>query len=640
MIPFQGAVPITIFTLFAVYVPSFISTYLSNLKNDLLGDEVDAVVKDATVTLGQPATGGSRDEDETQPQVAELKVSGQKTVISKKKKGSRPFSTLLLGSPSPSSSFLSMTTFLINLVAVLMAADFLLSARLYAPCEDLSFTRLGYVSPSEANFLLREPDQAQMPVTLEIRVKDPQAPFDNPRWQKGGDVKTTSNETDYTASIAVQLVHSSQRMYEWRTSNNHSGEFLAAPRPGMVSDYHGGNFTFLATSCILPRFPYHPSNDKLAIPGLKYLADILPSLGAQFMLFMGDFIYVDVPRRFGAAKEDYLQKYRHVYASPDWPPVSQNLSWIHVLDDHEIANDWSSNTTGVYETAIEPWQIYNNAVNPPAARQAGSSLARKGATWFEFSQGPTSFFMLDTRSYRSSNDDPESDPEKTMLGKDQLHDFLYWLTRPEPRGVKWKVVASSVPFTKNWPVNNKDTWGGFLSERKVILEAMWEAGARGMGVVILSGDRHEFAATKFPPPADSRWSEEMAPHEFSASPLNQFAAPIPTYKQTDGEDVMLRYALLALDPHRSIIVTSSLLLTIWRQVHQPRIIQVWFSYYAATRCRHGREGSSPLQTLRRRGGDVELDDIDPPGFGRKAGWFVLGYLQEVIGAGSLDSGGR
>lgn len=36
----------------------------------------------------------------------------------------------------------------------------------------------------------------------------------------------------------------------------------------------------------------------------------------------------------------YRQKYRAVYASPEWPGVGQNLSWIHVLDDHEIQNDW------------------------------------------------------------------------------------------------------------------------------------------------------------------------------------------------------------------------------------------------------------------------------------------------------------
>lgn len=129
---------------------------------------------------------------------------------------------------------------------------------------------------------------------------------------------------------------------------------------------------------------------------------------------------------------------------------------------------------------------------------------------------------------------------KTMLGAAQLEDLLAFLARPEPRGVKWKVVASSVPFTKNWRVNTKDTWGGFLVERRKVLEAMWDAGAKGYGVVVLSGDRHEFAATKFPPPEGGAWPDSAAVHEFSASPLSQFYSPIPSYRQTDGGDVEIK----------------------------------------------------------------------------------------------------
>ena len=184
--------------------------------------------------------------------------------------------------------------------------------------------------------------------------------------------------------------------------------------------------------------------------------------------------------------------------------MGQNLSWIHVLDDHEIANDWDKNTTGVYEAAVEPYHHYHTSVNPPLARQAGSyHVAREGATYFEFSQGPASFFMMDTRQYRDSSSAlPANSTEKSMLGAGQLADFLAFLERPEPKGVKWKIVASSVPFTKNWQLNNQDTWAGYLHERRIILEAMWDVGLRGgVGVVVVSGDRHEFAATNFPPPA-------------------------------------------------------------------------------------------------------------------------------------------
>jgi alkaline phosphatase D len=213
------------------------------------------------------------------------------------------------------------------------------------------------------------------------------------------------------------------------------------------------------------------------------------------------------------------------------------------LDDHEIANDWDGNTTGVYSAAADPWHNYQTAINPPRARAAGGyGLPRPAATYFEFTQGPASFFMMDTRKYRDSSSELSvNSTEKSMLGPEQLADLLAFLKKPEPKGVKWKIIASSIPFTKNWKVNSLDTWAGYLSERQTILEAMWDVGLRGgVGVIVLSGDRHEFAATAFPPPAGGKWPISSTVHEFSTSPLSQFYLPVRTYKQTDSEDVMMK----------------------------------------------------------------------------------------------------
>lgn len=499
-------------------------------------DEIDITVKDTLVNGEELANG-----DATEAVVdEEVEVTEEISLV---KKPVAPLRTLLTGLPSPNSKLFTALGFLINAACIAMVTDVVYRPRWQYPSHDLSFARVGYVSDSEAKLLIREPDQSQMPITVQVHIKDAQAPFDNPLWQTAGGVTSTSNETDYTAVVTIPLSHSKQRVYEWTTSNNHSGEFTGAPKPGKMPDLNGGKFTFLATSCVLPRLPYNPLSHPLAIPGMQSLAKVLPTLGAQFMLFMGDFIYVDVPLRFGKSVEDYRQKYRQVYASPDWAPVGQNLSWIHVLDDHEILNDWDANSTGIYKTAVDPWHHYQTAVNPPVAKRAGTAatLTRQGATYFSFAQGPASFFMLDTRSYRSKNSEPFNSTEKSMLGEDQLEDFLYWLRRPEPKGIKWKIIASSVPVTKNWRINTKDTWGGFLHERRVILEAMWDAGMMGYGVVILSGDRHEFGATAFPPPKDGKWPESVTVHEFCASPLNQFYSPIGTYRQTDDEDVELKY---------------------------------------------------------------------------------------------------
>ncbi|KAI0413640.1 PhoD-like phosphatase [Xylaria grammica] len=524
-----------IYTLFAIYMTAFVSSYFTESKYNVV-DEVDVTVKDDVINQD------ALDAGKTDEAIVEEEVDIEETIAITEKPPNR-LKTLLTGAPSPNSLLFTTLTFLINAACVAMITDFVYSPKWYYPSHDLSFARVGYVSNSEAKLLIREPDQAKMPITVQLHVKDAQAPFDSPLWQEVGDVKLTTEDSDYTAVVTIPLTHPKQRAYEWVTSNNHSGEFTAAPKPGAMPELFDGKFTFLSTSCIVPRLPYNPSDHPLAFPGMRHLAKVLPSLGAQFMLFLGDFIYIEVPHQFGQTVEDYRQKYRQVYASPDWPSIGQNLSWIHVLDDHEISNDWDLQSTGVYETAVDPWHHYQTSVNPPEAKRAGGAglIPRSGATYFSFTQGPASFFMLDTRTYRSRNSEPFDSVNKTMLGETQLEDFIAWLRQPEPKGVKWKVVASSVPFTKNWRVNTKDTWGGFLVERRKILEAMWDAGNLGTGVIILSGDRHEFGATAFPPPRDSKWFEAVTVHEFSASPLNQFYSPVPTYMQTDDEDVKLKY---------------------------------------------------------------------------------------------------
>lgn len=525
-----------IFTLFAIYIPAFCSNYIIEPEYELV-DQVDIDVTAHIENEDEVVRGETDEAIVVEDIVVEETIAPVKRYIS-------PLETLLLGTPNPNSLLSSAATFLINAACVAMVTDMVFTPRWSHPSHDLSFARVGYVSDTEAKLLIREPDQAKMPISVEVHIKDAVAPFDNTLWQTAGGIRWTTNETDYTSVVSIPLGHPDQRVYEWRTSNNHSGEFTSAPKPGRMPDLNDGKFTFLSTSCIVPRLPYNPLDHPLSFPGMKHLAKVLPTLGAQFMLFLGDFIYIDVPRRFGDRTENYRQKYRHVYASPDWPTVGQNLSWIHVLDDHEILNDWDAKSSGVYENAVDPWHHYQTAVNPPRAKRSKTSAVTLAGepTYFSFMQGPASFFMWDTRSYRSLNAEPFDDETKTMLGEAQLEDFLEWLAQPVPKGVKWKIIASSIPFTKNWRVNTRDTWGGFLAERKKVLEAMWDASQKlDVGIVILSGDRHEFGATAFPPPRGGAWPESATVHEFSASPLNQFYSPIGTYKQTDNEDVELKY---------------------------------------------------------------------------------------------------
>ncbi|KAJ4613605.1 hypothetical protein HRR85_003907 [Exophiala dermatitidis] len=467
------------------------------------------------------------------------------------------------------------------------------------PVKDLSFTRVGYVGSHTAKVLIREPDQAQLPMYVYL------SPADKTNWRTTDTIYYLGPDTDYTHAITFEDLEPSKK-YIYSLSNDKSGTFTTAPAPNSEA---ANSLTFVTSSCIKANFPYKPWSHSLAFHGFEHLSKVLRGLPspASFMLFLGDFIYIDVPLRLSSSIQHYRSEYRRVYASPSWSlPALDTLPWIHTLDDHEIANDWSSgNDTDPFPAASDPFIHYHVSVNPPLP--PGSAVGPEAnTTYFQFSHGPASFFMLDTRRYRidpeptsssstsylnkplyGSSSEPGNPPDHkshhTMLGSAQLASLLKFLSTPEPPHIHWKIIASSVPFTKNWRFGTSDTWGGFLRERSEILAAMHAAERElGIRVIILSGDRHEFAAIRYPPPiidlaallpvpqqvkskntaatkkASSSSSvvghspqsissvvydrtPQAGPHEFSVGPLSMFYLPFRTFKQIDEEDVAIKY---------------------------------------------------------------------------------------------------
>lgn len=435
---------------------------------------------------------------------------------------------------------------MINIVLSLMALDFLTRGLVFYPSHDLSFARIGHVSPTTANLLLREPDLAQLPVVVSYQEAAPDAQ----KWTQEGTVYKLDETTDFTATVPLKNLQPETK-YRYSLSNNKTGTFVTSARPGSAA---AGRLSFVTSSCLKPNFPYNILSHPLRVPGIEQMTEALAKLPVllrpTFMLFLGDFIYIDVPLRFGSSIDHYRSEYRRIYSSPSWNFGSEedtalDLPWIHTLDDHEIENDWSKgNKTAPYPAAADPFRHYHVSANPPVP--AKPYAHPENVTYFSFVNGPASFFMLDTRTYRSEH----SQPDSSILGSAQLQSLLEYLTSPEPAGVHWKFVASSVPFTKNWHVGTTDTWGGFLNERRTVFEAMWRAERElGVRVVLLSGDRHEFGATRFPNPALKLQPSELKSHtagvglhEFSVGPLSMFYLPVRTFAQTDDEDVTVKYA--------------------------------------------------------------------------------------------------
>ncbi|CAG7977836.1 unnamed protein product [Penicillium olsonii] len=473
-------------------------------------------------------------------------IRNRKSVSDPAQSGDSVFKTLLGGLPHTKLKWLTYTTVVINVVLTLLCLDFLTRGHLLYPNDDIAFSRIGYVSPTTANLVFREPEAAHLPVS--VMYQEATGVFET--WHEEGIVYSLDNSTDFTVSVTIQNLKPSTS-YRYSLSNNRSGTFVTSPKP---ESPEASRLSFVTSSCLKPNFPYNILSHPLRVPGIELMTDVLAKLPEllrpTFMLFLGDFIYIDVPYRFGSSMSHYRSEYRRIYSSPSWsygPAESRaiDLPWLHTLDDHEIENDWSQgNTTSPYPEAADPFIHYHVAANPPIPSTPVADP--HNVTYFTFTNGPASFFMLDTRTYRTE----PAQENSTILGHAQLHSLLTYISTPERPGIHWKIVSSSVPFTKNWHVGTTDTWGGFTDERRIVFEAMWRAERElGVRIILLSGDRHEFAATRFPDPALSLSAEDLQPnspglglHEFSVGPLSMFYLPVRTYRQTDDEDVTVKYA--------------------------------------------------------------------------------------------------
>lgn len=129
--------------------------------------------------------------------------------------------------------------------------------------------------------------------------------------------------------------------------------FRTFPDPKLAT---GSHFRFIASSCLTPNFPYMPLQGR-RIKGFDLLASYLwptqndvestethtvdvaspsstasapvstapTSAAAEFMIFLGDFIYADVPFYFGDDQEAYRRLYRRNYASDSFRKVYERL---------------------------------------------------------------------------------------------------------------------------------------------------------------------------------------------------------------------------------------------------------------------------------------------------------------------------
>jgi len=213
---------------------------------------------------------------------------------------------------------------------------------------------------------------------------------------------------------------------------------------------------------------------------------------------------------FGDEREAYLRLYRRNYQSESFRKIYERLPIFHTYDDHEILNNFAgqgNDSTPPFINAADAYRLYNADANFDGVRA-------KDAFYYNFRHGDTAFFVMDTRRYRSGiHTDPSA---QTMLGEEQLTAFYNWLGEVNATAT-FKFIVTSVPFTSLWQHDAQiDSWAAYPYEKTAILAAIHSV----PNVIILSGDRHEFAAIEFV--SEGAGNKVL---EISTSPLSMFYIP-------------------------------------------------------------------------------------------------------------------
>ncbi|GJE97915.1 PhoD-like phosphatase-domain-containing protein [Phanerochaete sordida] len=481
-----------------------------------------------------------------------------------------PVLSVLFSIPGPA-RLLNIANLAINTVLFLFALDFVLYPA-YDDAADVVFTRVGAVYPDSAKLVVRYPLNEANATENHVRVLWRQvSALENSAWHVGPVLNLTAAD-DWVSTASLGGLWPSTN-YEYILAD---AEATPLPYPAEPIKFHtfpdpriptGSHFRFVVSSCATPNFPYVPFHGR-RIKGFDLLADYLwpqvPSAPIQanatdasnateatlamkgdevppteFMLFLGDFIYADVPMYFGDDVESYRRFYRRNYQSPSMRKVYERLPMFHTYDDHEIINNYvgqGNDSTPPFKSADNAFRLYNANANfdPP----------EHDAHYYDFRYGDVAFFVMDTRRYRS--DIREGDEaSRTMLGDQQLTALRDWLGRVNNTAT-FKFIVSSVPFTALWTYEAEtDSWNPYTHEKDSLLATMHTV----KNVILLSGDRHEFAAVKF--------NAEGAGHsliEVSTSPMSMFWVPLVRTLRPRSERTVRRLAEVQREVEGGVVV--------------------------------------------------------------------------------------
>ena len=209
---------------------------------------------------------------------------------------------LLSGYPSNSRLF-NWLSFAINLILICFCIDFQFTPLLGLAVYNTTFVRVGAFSDNSVKLVARLPPglfphryshtpivNESLPAEITIVYRPTR---DHGAWQYGG-LFAPRQDRDYVGTIKLEsLLPSTEYEYALvvpdhlddkfvHPSINHPQYFKTAPDPKLA--LHQTHFTFAATSCLKPNWPYVPFESHFSVRGAADLADRISNDKIEFLV--------------------------------------------------------------------------------------------------------------------------------------------------------------------------------------------------------------------------------------------------------------------------------------------------------------------------------------------------------------------
>lgn len=247
----------------------------------------------------------------------------------------------------------------------------------------------------------------------------------------------------------------------------------------------------------------------------KWMPEIFPAAAndsLRFFIQIGDWTYPDTTEKkygyrfnekFDLIEKSYQSKYNYNY--PFASEVLSRMPIMYVYDDHDFAANNPDGTTPEKLNSVNGYKMF--FPHYPLANE-------NNGIWQSFSFGDVDFFMLDTRSQRSPNENALDGNGKfsppvnhSLLSGYEIsgEDQLSWLMSSlKKSNAKWKIIVSSVLFNPGYgrALNSEllldkypwmkkdiiDKWAGFPADRNALVSFVKENNIKN--IIVISGDSH------------------------------------------------------------------------------------------------------------------------------------------------------